>query len=133
MSEVAGETGTARMRLDKWLWVARFFKTRSLAAEAIDGGKIKVNGHAVKRARDIQAGDRVDLTLGQDWRTVIIAGLAMQRRPAPEAQALYQETEDSAQRRAAAAEARRLSPAPGAESHGRPTKRARRQIQRFFG
>lgn len=125
--------GAARMRLDKWLWVARFFKTRSLAAEAIDGGKIKVNGHTVKRAREIQPGDRVDLTLGQDWRTVVIVGLAMKRRPAPEAQALYEETAESAQRRAAAAEARRLTPAPGADGHGRPTKRARRQLQRFFG
>ena len=130
MTDAAGAT---RMRLDKWLWAARFFKTRSLAAEAIDGGKIKVNGHAVKRAREIQPGDRIDLTLGQDSRTVIVAGLAMQRRPAPEAQALYEETADSQQRRAAAAEARRLTPAPGADSHGRPTKRARRQLQRFFG
>lgn len=130
MSEGAG---AARMRLDKWLWAARFFKTRSLAAESIDGGKIKINGHAAKRAREVAVGDRIDLTLGHEWRTVIVAGLAMQRRPAPEAQALYQETGDSAQRRAAAAEARRLSPAPGAESHGRPTKRARRQLQRFFG
>lgn len=128
-----GAVGAARMRLDKWLWVARFFKTRSLAAEAIDGGKVKINGHAVKRAREVQVGDRVDLTLGQDSRTVTIAGLAMQRRPAPEAQALYEETADSLQRRAAAAEARRLGPAPGADSQGRPTKRARRQLQRFFG
>lgn len=123
----------ARMRLDKWLWAARFFKTRGLAADAIDGGKVKVNGAAVKRAKEIQPGDRIDLTLGPDARTVVVAGLAEQRRPAPEAQALYQETAESAARRAAAAEARRLAPAPGADAHGRPTKRARRQLQRFFG
>ena len=123
----------ARMRLDKWLWAARFFKTRSLAAEAIDGGKVKLNGHAVKRAKDVQSGDRVDLTLGHEGRTVIVRGLNEQRRPAPEAQLLYEETADSLARRAAAAEVRRLAPAPGADGHGRPTQRARRQLQRLFG
>lgn len=119
------------MRLDKWLWAARFFKTRSLATDAVDGGKVKLNGAAAKPAKDVKAGDRLLIRSGeQDWE-VIVMGLNEQRRPAPEAQLLYQETPESMRRRAEAAELRRLAPTPDPEQKGRPTKRDRRQLSRF--
>lgn len=123
----------AKLRLDKWLWAARFFKTRSLAAEAIDGGKVKLNGHPVKPAREVKAGDTLDLTIGEAHWTVIVRAINEYRRPAPEARRLYEETEASRHAREQAAEARVLAPAPGADLKGRPTKRDRRQIQRFSG
>lgn len=121
------------MRLDKWLWAARFYKTRSLASDAVDGGKVKVNGAAAKPAKDVKPGDRLQIHAGdQDWE-VIVMGLNEQRRPAPEAQLLYQETPDSSERRGRAAELRKLAPTPGAEKKGRPTKRDRRQLSKFRG
>lgn len=121
------------MRLDKWLWAARFYKTRSLAAEAVDGGKVKVNGAPAKPAKDVKPGDRLQIRAGeQDWE-IVVQGLNEQRRPAPEAQLLYQETPESAEQRARAAELRKLAPMPGAEQKGRPTKRDRRQLSRFRG
>ena len=119
------------MRLDKWLWAARFFKTRSLASEAVDGGKVKLNGASTKPAKDVKVGDRLQLRAGeQDWE-VVVQGLNEQRRPAPEAQLLYQETPDSVQRRTQAAELRKLAPTPALEQKGRPTKRDRRLLSRF--
>jgi len=111
------------MRLDKWLWAARFFKTRSLATDAVDGGKVKVNGCAAKPARDVKAGD-------EDWEVVVI-GLSEQRRPAAEARLLYQETPGSQLQRSRAAELRKLDPVPAADQKGRPTKRDRRQWLRL--
>lgn len=126
-------TGVKFMRLDKWLWAARFYKTRSLAAEAVDGGKVKVNGAPAKPAKDVKPGDRLQIRAGeQDWE-IVVQGLNEQRRPAPEAQLLYQETPESAEQRARAAELRKLAPMPGAEQKGRPTKRDRRQLSRFRG
>jgi len=122
-----------RLRIDKWLWAARFFKTRSLAAAAVDGGKVKLGGTAVKPAREVRPGDLLEITLGHEVRTVVVHGINPQRRPAPEAQQLYAETADSIARRIAAAEERRLAPSPGEDARGRPTKRDRRQRQRFFG
>lgn len=119
------------MRLDKWLWVARFYKTRSLAADAVDGGRVKVNRAAAKPAKELKVGDLVQLRAGeQDWQ-VSVAGFSPQRRPAAEAQLLYQETAESVQARARAAELRKLDPLPEAEQKGRPTKRDRRQLSRF--
>lgn len=119
------------MRLDKWLWAARFFKTRSLATDAVDGGKVKLNGAAAKPARGIKVGDRLELHIGdEDWE-VIVQGENEQRRPAPEARLLYQETEASIRKRAQAAELRRLAPTPVPQQKGRPTKRDRRQMVRF--
>jgi len=119
------------VRLDKWLWAARFFKTRSLASDAVDGGKVKLNGAAIKPAKEVKVGDRLQLRVGeQDWE-VVVQGLNEQRRPAAEAQLLYQETQDSLHRRAQAAELRRLAPAPAPDQKGRPTKRDRRQLSRF--
>ncbi len=126
-------TDPARTRLDKWLWAARFFKHRSAATEAVEGGKVKLNGAAVKPARDVKPGDRLEITIGADCRSVIVRALADKRGPASVAQTLYEETADSLARRAAASELRRLAAAPGADLHGRPTKRDRRRIQRFGG
>lgn len=119
------------LRIDKWLWAARFFKTRSLATEAIHAGHIKLNGNTVKPARELRLGDTLDLAIGDEKWTVEVLGLNDLRRPASEAQQLYAETPESRDRRAAAKEARRLAPAPGSDLRGRPTKKARRQIRGF--
>ena len=119
------------MRLDKWLWVARFYKTRSLATDAVDGGKVKVNGAAAKPAKEVNPGDRIEVRAGdQDWE-VMVRSLNEQRRPAAEARLLYKETPESGQLRAQAAELRRLSPLPQPTQKGRPTKRDRRQLIRL--
>jgi ribosome-associated heat shock protein Hsp15 len=122
-----------RLRLDKWLWAARFFKTRSLAAAAVDGGKVKVNALPAKAAKEIKAGDRLDLTVGEAHWQVIVVAVNDQRRPAAEARLLYQETPDSLARRQREQEEKTLAPTPGADLRGRPTKKDRRQIHRFFG
>lgn len=120
-----------RLRLDKWLWAARFYKTRGLASEAISGGKVKLNGHTAKPSREIKAGDQLEITIGDVQWNIAVAGLNEYRRPAPEAALLYAESEESRARRQAASEARKLAPAPGSDLKGRPTKRDRRQLQRF--
>jgi ribosome-associated heat shock protein Hsp15 len=123
----------ATMRLDKWLWAARFFKTRSLATQAIEHGRVKLNGERVKPARDVRPSDRLDLHIGDlDW-IITVRALAMQRGPAPVAQALYEEDAESVARRQARVNERRLAASPAAEIKGRPTKRDRRQIHRFTG
>jgi ribosome-associated heat shock protein Hsp15 len=123
------------MRLDKWLWAARFFKTRSLATEAVDRERVRVNDAHAKPAKELRVGDSV--ALRQDIgpvRTVIVRGLSAVRGPAPVAQALYEETAGSVAARAQAAEARRLAPEPAATlTQGRPTKRDRREIERAGG
>lgn len=122
----------AVMRLDKWLWAARFFKTRSLASEAIERERVLVNGQAAKAARALRLGDQV--AVRQDvsgTRTVLVKGLSTTRGPAPVAQALYEETPDSVRAREQAAEQRRLAPEPAAsQAQGRPTKRDRRELDR---
>lgn len=119
------------MRLDKWLWAARFFRTRSLATDAVEGGKVKVNGSAAKPAKDLKAGDRLRIRAGDaDWE-VVVKGLSEQRRPATEARLLYQETPESQQQRTRAAELHQLDPTPAADQKGRPTKRDRRQWLRL--
>ena len=119
------------LRIDKWLWVARFYKTRSLATEAIHAGHIKLNGSTVKPARELRPGDMLDIAVGDVLWTIQVLGLNEQRRPASEAQLLYAETPESSARRAAAKEAHRLAPTPGSDLRGRPTKKARRQIKGF--
>ena len=118
-----------RVRLDKWLWAARFFKTRALAAEAVDKGRVEVNGQAAKPSREVRCGDRLQVGQGADARVIDVLGLSLVRGPAPVAQALYAETAESQARRQAAAEARRVAPEPalGIEQ-GRPTKRDRRRL-----
>jgi ribosome-associated heat shock protein Hsp15 len=122
-----------RMRLDKWLWAARFFKTRSLATQAIDHGRVKLNGDRVKPAREVRPGDRIELHLGDFVWTLTVRGLSMQRGPAPVAQQLYVEDPDSLARRQQHIAERKLTENPAAEIKGRPTKRDRRQIHRFTG
>lgn len=118
-------------RLDKWLWAARFFKTRSLATEAINRGHAQVEGKDVKRAREVKVGDTLDIWQAQIRKTVVVLGLSEQRGSAPVAQALYAETPESAAKRAADQEQRRLSPEPAHSiENGRPTKRDRRELQR---
>ena len=121
----------ARQRIDKWLWAARFFKTRSMAATAVDGGKVKWNGQQVKPARELKPGDEIDVVAGEVRWTVIVRGLNGQRRPAPEARLLYEETAESAARRLRQEEIRRLAPTPGADLKGRPTKKSGRLIRGF--
>ena len=122
---------TETMRLDKWLWCARFYKTRSLATEEIAKGRVTVNGQAAKPARDLCCGDIVALRQGPVARTVLVRALSGARGPAPVAQLLYEETPESIAARERAAEQRRLAPEPAAAlQEGRPTKRDRRNIDR---
>jgi ribosome-associated heat shock protein Hsp15 len=118
-----------RTRLDKWLWAARFTKTRALAVEQIEKGRIQVNGQAAKPAREVRCGDLLELRLGDSPRTVKVIGLSSLRGPAPVAQALYEETAESLAKTEAARLARRqgVEPANSLE-HGRPTKRDRRVL-----
>jgi len=123
-----------RLRIDKWLWAARFYKTRSLACEAIDKGRVQVNGVAVKPARELKAGDMVQLRSGATLRTVLVQAISDRRGGAPEAALLYTETAESMQTRLAAAEQRRLAPEPALSLvHGRPTKRDRREGEQARG
>ena len=129
----APKDSVPRTRLDKWLWAARFFKHRSAATEAIDGGKVKLNGLATKPSREIKPGDRVDITIGEDTRTVMVCAIADKRGTATMAQTLYEETAESMEARERARELRKFAATPGADLHGRPTKRDRRRIDRFGG
>ncbi len=119
----------SRVRLDKWLWAARFYKTRALATDEINKGRVAVNGAAAKPARELKPGDRLDIRQGPLTRTVEVLALSAVRGPAPVAQALYAETPESLARRSAATEQRRLAAEPAASiEQGRPTKRDRRQL-----
>lgn len=121
----------ATMRVDKWLWAARFYKTRSLALQAIENGRVKLDDQRVKPAREIKPGDRLTLRIGDfDW-VITVRGLSMQRGPAPVAQQLYEEDAESLARRQQQALDRTLNAAPEAAIRGRPTKRDRRLIHRF--
>ncbi|MEX8195250.1 RNA-binding S4 domain-containing protein [Comamonas guangdongensis] len=128
MSEIAS------MRLDKWLWCARFYKTRSLAVEEIGKGRVTVNGANAKASREIRVGDSIQLRQGNIPKEIIVRGLSGMRGPAPVAQQLYEETVQSIATREQLAEQRRLAPEPAASlaalHTGRPTKRDRREIDR---
>ncbi|MEP6687465.1 MAG: S4 domain-containing protein [Gemmatimonadales bacterium] len=122
-----------RVRLDKWLWAARFFKTRALASEAIGGGKVQVNGDRAKRARPLQVGDEVRVRLGPYEHLVVVQALSARRGPAAEAAELYHERPESrAAREAMAVQLKTLHSAFAPEK-GRPTKRDRREIERLKG
>ncbi len=123
----------ARVRIDKWLWAARFFKTRGLASQAIQAGHVRVDEARAKPAREVQAGDRVDVRVGEVTWTVVVLEASDRRGPAAQAALLYEETPESRERRAAHAAARRMAESPGAESRGRPTKRDRRLIEELRG
>lgn len=118
-----------RLRIDKWLWAARFYKTRSLACDEIDKGRVQVNGQAVKPAREVKTGDLVAFRQGVVQRTVHVLGVSATRGPAPVARLLYEETAESVQAGLKAAEQRRYASEPAhAITQGRPTKRDRRAL-----
>ena len=125
---------TDAIRVDKWLWAARLHKTRSLAADAVKGGRVQVNGQRVKPSKEVGPGDELEVTIGEVRRTVVVRGVAERRGPAKEAVLLYEETPESIAARELAAEQRRLaSPPPGADLGARPTKRDRRRMDATRG
>lgn len=119
-----------KVRLDKWLWAARFYKTRALAKAAIESGKVHCRGERCKPGKEPRLGDEFVLRTGFDERTIVVKALSVVRRGAPEAQTLYAETEESIARREKAAELRKAG-ALGVTTEGRPTKKQRRQIHQF--
>ena len=122
-------TDGTRVRIDKWLWAARFFKTRSLATEAVAGGKVHLDDQRVKPARDVHVGDRLQITVGESTVVVVVRALADRRGSATVAATLYDETAESREKRERERERRRLAPAPGADMHGRPSGRDRRRLE----
>jgi ribosome-associated heat shock protein Hsp15 len=123
----------ARVRIDKWLWAARFFKTRSLATEAVDGGKVEVNGERAKPAKAVKPGDEVRLRLGPYEHILIVRALAERRGPASVAQTLYEETAASRDARDKLSVQLKMAPAAFVyEEKGRPTKKDRRDLNRFI-
>jgi ribosome-associated heat shock protein Hsp15 len=121
------------VRLDKWLWAARFYKTRSLATAAVNAGDVRIGRDRIKPARAVKPGDQLEIRRGDDVIEVVIRELSEVRGPAPVAQRLYEETEESRVRRAAAAERRRLAREPALGIRGRPTKRDARLLRRLRG
>ena len=119
------------IRIDKWLWAARFFKTRSLATDAVGGGKVKLNDAPTKASRDVRIGDRLEISNGETRWEVVVLALSEKRGPASEARQLYEETPDSITAREAEQMRRKFETEPAAGIHGRPTKRDRRQMDRF--
>ncbi|MEI8324131.1 MAG: RNA-binding S4 domain-containing protein [Betaproteobacteria bacterium] len=119
-----------RLRIDKWLWAARFYKTRSLASAQVDKGRVLVDGAGVKPARELKPGDLVQLRIGVVTRRVMVLGLSDKRGSAAQAALLFQETPESVHLRLAAAEQRRLAPEPALSlTQGRPSKRQRRETE----
>lgn len=132
MSAAADNSSTpGRLRIDKWLWAARFFKTRSLAKQAIDGGKVHCNGERCKCSRELEVGFELTIRQGFDERVVIVKALDDKRRGAPEAARLYEETPESIARREQLAAERKAQHAMMDPSGSRPTKQGRRHIHRF--
>ena len=121
------------VRIDKWLWAARFFKTRSLATDAVDTGRVKQDGERIKPARPVKIDDKLTIDNGAETWEVLVLAISDQRGPAPVARQLYQETEASVARRENEHEARKLYREPGSTIKGRPTKRDRRQLSKAGG
>lgn len=130
MTPISPSCPSAAIRIDKWLWCARFYKTRAIAAQAIAKGHVKINQASAKPGKDVRVGDTVALQQAGVPKTVVVQALAATRGPAPQARQLYAETADSAAERARLAEQRRIAPEPAsAQRQGRPTKRDRRNLQ----
>jgi ribosome-associated heat shock protein Hsp15 len=121
------------VRIDKWLWAARFFKTRSLATDAVDTGRVKLDGERIKPARPVKIDDKLTIDNGAESWEVLVLAISDQRGPAPVARQLYQETGASVARRENEHEARKLYREPGSTIKGRPTKRDRRQLSKASG
>ncbi len=122
-----------KLRIDKWLWAARFYKTRSLAVEELDKNRVRVNGIEAKPAREVKVGDTIALRQGPVTRTVVVRRISNQRGAAPIAQQLYEESEDSLRLRAEVAQQRNLTADPASQlDHGRPTKRDRRNLDKAW-
>lgn len=121
------------MRLDKWLWAARFFKTRSLAQAAVAAGRVKLNGDRIKAAHTVKAGDGLTIRIAEFEWSIAVRALSEQRGPAPQAQLLYEETEASRAERQKRADQRRWGSEPALQLKGRPTKKNRRLLEKFSG
>jgi ribosome-associated heat shock protein Hsp15 len=118
------------LRIDKWLWAARFYKTRSLACDEVTKHRVQINGQDVKPAREVKVGDTLTVRQGNITKTIVVKGISAARGPAPVAQLLYEETAESIALRAKLAEQNRMAAEPAHSiEHGRPTKRDRRQIE----
>jgi ribosome-associated heat shock protein Hsp15 len=131
MNHIQNQPTEAEIRIDKWLWAARFFKTRSLAADAVAGGKVALNGARPKPSRGIRAGDHLNIRRGSYEWSIIVKGTSNYRGPASDAQALYEETEESRLKREAAMAQLKLERPPDLGSPGRPSKKERRAIAKF--
>ncbi|BFG74511.1 RNA-binding S4 domain-containing protein [Paraburkholderia terrae] len=128
--KISTEPG-ARLRIDKWLWAARFFKTRSLATDAVEKGRVRIGGATVKPAKDVRVGDLVEIEIERIVWQIQVLGVCDVRGPASVAQTLYAETEEGRQKRQQENERRKTYREPAAELQGRPTKRDRRVIDKF--
>lgn len=129
MKEISTKPTDSKVRLDKWLWAARFFKTRSLSADEIGRGRVQVNGQAAKPSREVRVGDRIELRQGHVARTVVVTAAGEQRGPATHAATMFEETPESIEQRTKQALERRMNAEPSlAIEQGRPTKRDRRQL-----
>ena len=127
------ESGLSPVRIDKWLWASRLFKARALAAQAVSGGRVHVNGAAVRPSRQVRPGDRIELTRGRVRMCVVVTATAERRGSATDAARLYEETAESREARELQAAGRRLARPPGIELGDRPTKRDRRLYERLPG
>jgi len=127
------DAGEPRVRLDKWLWAARFFKTRALAGEAVTGGRVHLQGHRIKPSRTVKLDDCFEIRRGFERFEVVVTAISARRGSASEAQTLYRETEASVARRADEAEKRQLAMMTRPRSESRPDKKQRRKIHRFIG
>lgn len=123
------EKSTDPVRIDKWLWAARLFKTRALAAEAVNGGRVEANGQRAKASREVRVGDRLQVSIGPIKRSLVVLGSSKHRGPAPVAELLYEETAESKAARAEHAALRRLEQPVAQDRGGRPTKRDRRRFE----
>lgn len=128
---LGAENEAQKVRLDKWLWAARFFKTRALASQAVECGKVHYDGQRVKPSKEVHIGAILRITRPDGVQEMMVQGLSLQRRGAPEAALLYKETEASLQRRMEASAGRRAEFGARERGAGRPTKRQRREIKRF--
>jgi ribosome-associated heat shock protein Hsp15 len=131
MSDEQIEETSEPIRIDKWLWAARFFKTRSLAAEAVAGGKVEINGARAKPSRNVRPGETLNIRKGPFEWTVIVRAVAKNRGSAPQARLLFDETEESVRKRAVAAAQMKFERPPEFDLPGRPSKKDRRAMQRF--